>query len=172
MGKITKYIDLAQIKAAWFMKWVLFSMMLLVVYEVIARYVFKAPTIWGLDLRSMIYAITIMVGLSYTLLLRSHVVVDAFTINLSWKTKKYIDIINFVVFYFPPMGVLTYTMYNLTIQSWQVLERTYTPWAPPVYPLKTLLVIAYANAVLQGVNEVVKDVISLQKGSDEWIKDR
>lgn len=171
-SKISKYIDVAQVKSAWLFKWILFSMMALVVYEVTVRYVFKAPTIWGLDLRAMIYAVTIMVGLSYTLLMRSHVVVDAFTINLSWRTKKYIDIFNFVVFYFPPMGVLVYTMWNLMIQSWQLLERTYTPWAPPVYPLKTLLVIAYANAVLQGISEVIKDIISLKKGSDDWIKER
>jgi TRAP-type mannitol/chloroaromatic compound transport system permease small subunit len=72
----------------------------------------------------------------------------------------------------PPMVVLTYTMFNLTVKSWQLFEGSGSPWNPPVYPLKTLLTIAYVNLTLQGVAELFKEIVSYVKGSADWIKER
>lgn len=172
MIKFTKFVDDLQLKIAVPFKWVIVLLAALVNYEVFVRYVLKAPTIWGLDFRAMIYAVLIMVGCSYTLLVRGHVTVDVFTEMMSWKWRKINSALNYLVFFMPTIAVLTYTMFNLTVSSWQVLERTYTPWSPAIYPLKTILTVAYANLLLQGISEMVKNIISIQKGSDDWIKER
>ncbi len=172
MIKYTKIMDAVQTAIAVPMKWGLFAFMSLIVFEVIMRYVLQAPTIWGLDFRQQMYAILIMLGSAYTLMVKGHVIVDAFTMHASYKGQRLINIGMWLVLYFPPMIVLTYTMFNLALQAWRLWEGSGTIWNPPVYPLKTLLVIAYANMVLQGVAELFKDIISYAKGNDDWIKER
>ncbi len=168
----TKLMDTIQAKIAVPMKWALAVFMFLIVFEVFMRYVVQSPTIWGLDFRQQLYAILIMVGCSYTLMVKGHVIVDTFTNMASWRNQKLISASMWLILYLPPMIVLTYTMYNLTVKAWQLLEGSGSPWNPPVYPLKTLLTIAYANLTLQGLAEMVKDIISYVKGSDDWIKER
>lgn len=172
MIKFTKIIDDIQTALAIPMKWVLAALMGLIVFEVIMRYLFKAPTIWGLDFRQQMYAVLIMVGSAYTLMVKGHVIVDFFTMKASFKGQKLLSISMWLLLYLPPMAVLTYTMFNLAVQAWKLLEGSGTIWNPPIYPLKTLLVIAYANLVLQGIDELFKDIISYTKGSEDWIKER
>jgi TRAP-type mannitol/chloroaromatic compound transport system permease small subunit len=103
-------------------------------------------------------------------MLKGHVVVDTFTMMLPFKAKKVTSIICWIIGYTPPMAVLTWTMYNLTAQSWRLLEGSGTIWNPPIYPLKTILTAAYANMVIQGFAEMFKEVICLTKGVEDWKK--
>jgi TRAP-type mannitol/chloroaromatic compound transport system permease small subunit len=170
--KITKYIDQLQEILAIPTKWILAIIMVLILFDVIMRYAFKAPTIWGLDVKSQLYAICIIIGTSYCVLVKGHVTVDAFTMKMSFKAQKILDIFNYIFFYEPTMIVLTWTMWSLTALAWRLLEGSGSPWNPPVYPLKTMLTFGYALIALQGVSEVLKDIISLKKGSEDWIKER
>jgi TRAP-type mannitol/chloroaromatic compound transport system permease small subunit len=172
MIKYTKIMDTIQAKAAIPLKWGLFAFMSLICFEVFMRYVMQAPTIWGLDFRQQIYAVLIMLGSAYTLMVKGHVIVDTFTMQASFRGQKLISMAMWLILYMPPMVVLTYTMYNLTALAWRLLEGSGTIWNPPVYPLKTLLSLAYANMVLQGVAEFFKDFVSYVKGSEDWIKER
>jgi len=172
MSKFSKIVDDVQAWMAIPLKWGLVVFMALICFEVVMRYIFQSPTIWGLDFRQQIYAILIMVGSAYTLMVKGHVIVDAFTMHASFKGQKLIAMSMWLILYLPPMIVLTWTMYNLTVQSWKLFEGSGTIWNPPVYPLKTLLTISYANLVLQGFSELFKDFISYVKGSEDWIKER
>lgn len=172
MIKFTKIMDTIQAKLAVPVKWLLFAFMALVCYEVTMRYVFVAPTIWGLDFRQQIYAVLIMVGCGYTLMVKGHVVVEAFTMLPPFRTRKLVAAAMWLFCYMPPMLVLVYTMFNITVLSWSVWEGTSSIWNPPAYPLKTVLTIAYANMVLQGIAELFKEIISYVKGSEDWIKAR
>lgn len=170
MIKFTRFMDMIQTKIAIPMKWGLVAFMTLICFEVVMRYLLNSPTVWGLDFRQQMYAVLIMLGSAYTLMLKGHVIVDTFLLGMSFKTRLLNNIFCWIVFYTPTMVVLTYTMYNLTAQSWRLLEGSSTIWNPPVYPLKTILTIAYANMVLQGFAEMFKDIISYVKGSEDWKK--
>ena len=50
-----------------------------VLYEVIMRYVFDAPTIWGFKATTFLYRVHFMLGLAYTDVTDGHVEVDIFT---------------------------------------------------------------------------------------------
>jgi TRAP-type mannitol/chloroaromatic compound transport system permease small subunit len=163
-------MDVIQTAIAVPMKWGLFAFMALICYEVVMRYFLHAPTVWGLDFRQQMYAVLIMLGSAYTLMLKGHVVVDTFLLGLSFRNRRLVNIFGWLFLYTPTMVVLTWTMYNLTVQSWQLFEGSGSMWNPPVYPLKTILTISYANMVLQGFAEMFKDVVSIAKGSEDWIK--
>jgi TRAP-type mannitol/chloroaromatic compound transport system permease small subunit len=169
---ITKYIDKFQEILTIPTKWLLAIIMVLILFDVVMRYLFKSPTIWGLDVKSQLYAICIMIGTSYTVLVKGHVTVEAFTMKLSFRWQKIVDIINYILFYEPTMIILTWTMWSLTALAWRLYEGSGSPWNPPVYPLKTILTFSYFDICLQGVSEVLKDIVSLKKGSEDWIKER
>jgi TRAP-type mannitol/chloroaromatic compound transport system permease small subunit len=159
----TKVMDFIQTKIAYVFKWGLVAFMSLIVFEVTMRYLFRAPTIWGLDFRQQIYAALIMLGCSYTLMVKGHVIVDSFTMLASRKNQRLIAIFMWAFIFMPTMLVLTYTMFNLAVLSLRTAEGSGSPWNPPVYPLKTLLTLAYANLTLQGVAEMFKEIISYVK---------
>ena len=51
-------------------------LVLTLVYEVIARYVFNAPTLWSYDTSYFLNSILVMMGAGYTLSRRGHIAVD------------------------------------------------------------------------------------------------
>lgn len=172
MAKLTKWIDGF---TTWVMKWARWGnpiLMILITFEVFMRYVLKMPTIWGGDVQTMLSAIGRMIGIGYGQMVRAHVIMDVFTAKLDFKKTKMLDIINHVFFVLPLIGALVYATLIRTIKSWKYKETIYSGWRPIIYPVVTLLVGCYLLLAIQAISEVIKDAISLQKGSDEWIKDR
>ena len=82
-----------------------------VAYEVFARYLFNAPTIWSYDVTYMLYGALFMLGAAYALHKGAHIRTDFFWENFSPRTKGLIDSISYVVFFFPSfiaLGVISY----------------------------------------------------------------
>ena len=74
-----------------------------VAYEVIARYVFRAPTEWAYDMTYMFYGSIFMLGASYTLLQKGHIRTDLFYNKWSPGKQGKIDAIMYLVLFFPGM---------------------------------------------------------------------
>lgn len=172
MGKLTKYLDKISLGINVGFRWLIGVLMLLIVLEVIMRYVFNAPTVWGFDVQAQLKAFVMTIGLGYTLLKRGHVVVDLLTVKMSLRRKKAVSVFGYVIFIFPVLLATTYSWWVWAGRSWGIMERSWSPWGPPVYPLKTLLVICFVLFLLQAISECIKDTISLKRGSEEWIQDR
>ena len=62
-----------------------------VAYEVIARYVFNAPTIWAFDVTYMLYGTLFMLGAAYALHKGAHIRTDFFWEQFSIRKKGWID---------------------------------------------------------------------------------
>ncbi len=172
MARFTWFLDQISEWTNKIFKWGLALLMLLIVYDVVTRYVFNSPTIWGMDVQVQVFAIGMMIGCNFTLLRRGHVMVDLFTVKWPLKRKMILEAIMYVIFFFPFMGAFVYTFYSFMMRSWAMMEKSTSPWMPPVYPFKTVLFICFILLLIQGISEFIKDIITIQKGSDEWIKDR
>ena len=81
--------------------WLSIPLVAAVAYEVFARYLFNAPTIWSFDLTYMLYGALFMLGAAYALHKGAHIRTDFFWDNFSPRTKGLIDSISYVVFFFP-----------------------------------------------------------------------
>ena len=71
--------------------WLVIPLMLGLVYEVIARYVFSAPTKWAYDLTYNFYGALFMLVAGYTLFRRGHVRTDFVYRTLSDKWQGILD---------------------------------------------------------------------------------
>jgi TRAP-type mannitol/chloroaromatic compound transport system permease small subunit len=86
--------------------WLMVPLIVAVVYEVVARYAFAAPTLWSFDVTYMLYGAIFMLGAAYALRIGAHIRTDFFWERWSLRTRGIIDAIAYAVFFFP--GIATW----------------------------------------------------------------
>ena len=137
------------------------------VYEVGARYVFDAPTVWAYDMTFMLYGSFFMLGSAYTLMKKGHIRTDSFYGEWSPRTQGWVDVACYLVFFFPALAIFTWTGWDFFHKSWDQSERIVTsPWMPIVYPFKFVLPLAGLLLLVQGISELIKSVHAGMTG--EW----
>ncbi len=138
--------------------WVIVPLVLVTVMEVILRRFLHSPTIWSFEVLKQLFALHFMIVAAYALLYRAHVSVDAFTMMLSEKAKAVLDIITYLIFFFPFCLVCIWQGYSFAARSWAMRETSWSVFHPPLYPIKTVIVITFILLTLQGISEVIKRV--------------
>jgi TRAP-type mannitol/chloroaromatic compound transport system permease small subunit len=136
-------------------------------YEVFVRYVLDNPTIWAYDLSYNMYgALFIMAG-AYTLSRNAHVRGDVIYRLWPARTQAAIDLLLYILFFYPGVFALTLAGYRYAGESWLYREvSVYSPSDIPIFPLKTLIPVAGLMLLLQGLAEVFRCIICLRTG--EW----
>jgi len=134
-------------------------------YDVSMRYLFRDPTIWSYDLSYNMYgALFIMAG-AYTLGRDGHVRGDFIYRLLPEKWQAGIDLVLFIIFFFPGVLALTFAGYIYAGESWRYHEvSVFSPADIPIFPLKTLIPAAGATLLLQGLAGVGRCIICLRDG--------
>lgn len=137
-------------------------LILVVVWEVIMRYVFNAPTTWGFETTTFIYGVHFILGFSYTHLHDGHVSIDVFEAKLPHKPRMLLRLLTNLIIFIPSVGLLTVWSVIYAVDSWQNWERASTSWAPPLYPFKTLMAIGFILLLLQGIAKMIADFRALR----------
>ncbi len=140
-------------------------LLFVVMYEVIARKIFHAPTEWGFELTVYIYGAHFMLGMAYTLLHDRHVRIDVIVLQLPEKIQLWLRVITFVIIFIPFVGALTYASIAYAAHSWAINEHSWTAWKPPLYPYKTVMPVALIMLLIQGFACFIRDIHKL-RGKD------
>lgn len=139
------------------------------VYEITARYVFVAPTMWAFDISRMLYGALFMLGAGYALSKGVHIRADFIYRNWSQKTQGIIDATLYVVFYFPGLLVFLWMATDFAYLSWFRGERGMdTAWMPYMGPIKTVLPVGIVLLLIQGISELLKSYYAATRG--RWPK--
>jgi TRAP-type mannitol/chloroaromatic compound transport system permease small subunit len=126
-------------------------------YEVFVRYVLRAPTAWAYDVSYIMYgALFIMAG-AYTVSRDGHVRGDVVYRLWSPRTQATVDLVLYILFYFPAVLALIYSGYVFAHLAWMFGETSvYSPASIPIWQLKALIPIAGVVLALQGISEIVR----------------
>jgi TRAP-type mannitol/chloroaromatic compound transport system permease small subunit len=136
-----------------------------VAYEVIARYLFNAPTIWSYDVTYMLYGTLFMLGAAYALHKGAHIRTDLFWEQFSTRKKGVIDSLSYVLFFFPGLTTLLIISSNEAIYAWRINELSdQTPWRPILWPFKGVVPLACLLLLIQGVSELLKSLYMARTG--------
>lgn len=165
MKKILKVIDSVSMWSGLIARWGSLVLVLVLCYEVIARYVFDNPTIWAHETSMMLGVFTVTIGWSYVHSKRGHVRVDVFYARMSPRGKAMIDIGCFLVFFLPLMVVLIYASGKMAWEAYifdEVLMLSY--WYPPALPIRLVVSIGLCTFLLQGFADFTRDVYVVAKG--------
>ena len=124
--------------------------------EIIARYVFNAPTAWAPEVVPLLCGIYCAMGGAYTMLIRGHVNVDIVYERASPKTQTILNIITF------PVGLLffaalLYGSVRFALAPIEVFETSGTTAQTPVWIAKSILPIGTFFMALQWISNVILD---------------
>ncbi|MGA1862580.1 TRAP transporter small permease subunit [Deferribacter thermophilus] len=162
MRKIVKFIDNLNELIGKITSILAYILLFVVVFEVIRRKVFNNPTMWAFELSYMLYAVMFLMGFGYTLKHKMHIGIDVLYSRLSKKIQGILDLITFFIFFIPFTLVAIKSSWIFMLQSWQGLEHSQSPWAPPIYPFKTFMPIAFILLLLQGISEAIKSYYKIK----------
>jgi TRAP-type mannitol/chloroaromatic compound transport system permease small subunit len=135
----------------------------LVLIEVIRRYFFNSPTVWGNELTQLTFGVYVVLSGGYILRWGGHVNVDIFYGRLSVKGKAVADIITFVLFFLFCGMMLAYGG-SLAWESLSRLEHSQSAWNPPLYPVKLMIPTGAFLLLLQGTAKLIRDIVTLATG--------
>jgi TRAP-type mannitol/chloroaromatic compound transport system permease small subunit len=115
----------------------------------------------------IMYGTMFMMAGAYTLAKAGHVRGDVLYGFFKPRTQATIDLILFILFFIPGVFAMTYAGYFYALESWAIHETSnITAEGPPIYPFKTMLPIAGAFLLVQGIVEIIRCVICIKQG--EW----
>ncbi len=146
--------------------WCILILTLTTSYEVFSRYMFGMPTSWAFDASYILYGTLFMMAGPYALSRNGHVRGDF--LYRAWPPRRqaFMDLVLYILFFFPGMIALAYAGYDFAKMSWVMQEHSAaSPDGPPVYHFKTIIPIVGVLMVLQGIVEVIRCVICLRTGA-------
>ena len=162
------YINFADQFVVWVGRsfaWGIFILTAAVMYEVIMRYFFNAPTLWAFDFTIQMYGAVFMMGGASAMSTKTHVKADMYYNKLSEKGQAILDLVLFICFYAPGVFALTYAGYFYAKKAWIVHE---TSWNSPaqiqVYFSKSLIPIAGLLLLIIGISEIFRCIICIKTG--------
>jgi len=165
MRKVFKIVDTISEGSGSVARWFGLLLILVVVYDVGARYIFNAPTIWGYEIAMALGMSLYCWGYAYTESKHGHVRVDVFYIHMSPRGKAIIDTVGGLFFFLPVIGLVAFAAWNKMMWSWGVMEKSVEGyWYPPWYPLRTMIFLGFALLLMQGLTNLSRNVYHAIKG--------
>jgi TRAP-type mannitol/chloroaromatic compound transport system permease small subunit len=156
-ARVSRAIDAFVRACGMAIAWLILPMVLSLVWEVAARYLFNAPTTWAYDMTFMLYGTFFMLGSAWTLQRAGHIRTDTYYANWTRRTRARVDLACYLVFFFPAMAIFAWLGAEYFWKSFQQNERIVTsPWLPIVWPFKFVIPAAAVLLLLQGVSECLK----------------
>ncbi len=169
MQKLLLTIDKISTWIGQFFSWLIVALTLMISWEVFSRYVLDAPHPWAFDVMSMMYGSLFMMAGAYTLSKNGHVRGDVLYGFFPPRLQAWLDLVLYILFFIPGVVALAWAGYGFAAESWAINEHSnVTANGPPVYPFKTILPIAGAFLLAQGLVEIVRCIVCIKQG--EWPK--
>lgn len=132
--------------------WLMAIVVPVMLYEVVARYFFNAPTVWGMELAVLLFGPYFLLGGPYLLHLKGHVALDVARQRLSPAWQRRLDLVNFpVIVLF--CGILLYFSVPAAYNAFTYRETSFSAWNPPIWPVKAAVPLALALMLLQALVE-------------------
>jgi TRAP-type mannitol/chloroaromatic compound transport system permease small subunit len=165
MQKILLAIDNISTFVGKIFSWLIVSLTFLITYEVFSRYALKAPNPWAFDYMLQMYGTMFMMAGAYTLAKKGHVRGDVLYGFLPVRVQASIDLTLYILFFIPGIVGLCWAGYIYAGESWAIRERSsIIADGPPLYYFKTIIPIAGAFILMQGIAEIVRCVQCLKRG--------
>jgi len=166
MQKLLLFVDKISTWVGQAFSFFIVALTLHVSWEVYSRYVLDAPRAWAFDVMIMMYGTLFMMAGAYTLAKNSHVRGDVIYGYFTPRTQAIMDLTLYIVFFIPGVIALVWAGYTYAAESWAINEHSnITSEGPPVYPFKTVIPVAGAFVLMQGIVEIIRCVICIKRAA-------
>ncbi|MDL2226215.1 TRAP transporter small permease subunit [Deltaproteobacteria bacterium OttesenSCG-928-M10] len=132
-------------------------MVIILLFEVIARYAFNRPTLWGYDMAIFMYGYCGILGGMHALKHKKHIIVDVVFNMFKPRTKSIMNVFTGLLFFFFIIVFVKYT-WDMAMIAWAGSHRTSTAWGGPVAHYRLLLPVGATLLGLQGLANWFRDL--------------
>jgi TRAP-type mannitol/chloroaromatic compound transport system permease small subunit len=165
MEKILRVIDAISEWTGKLGSFLIVGLAVVICYDVSLRYIFNAPTAWGFDITYMVYGVYAMLGMAYCEKLKSHVRMDMIYTLLSDRGKAWVDVICYLLLFFPGLIILTYKCGDHAVWSLLAGERSSgSVWRPLLGPFKLIITFGFVLLIFQGLASFLRALSVALKG--------
>ena len=132
-------------------------LVLAMLYEVAARYVFNQPTLWAFDISYMLNGALFYLAAAYALKSNAHVRIDFLSARLPERIQVWINLYFFVALLLPVMTLLSWVSIQKAWRAWVTGEvEAVSPWAPLMWPFLGAIAIGMVGLTLQILGEALR----------------
>lgn len=133
-------------------------------FEVVARYAFNAPTIWSYDVSYMLNGSLFILGAGWTLANNNHVRIDFLSGRLPVPLQHAGNLVFYVLLFLPALGLATYAAIG---EAWSAAMsgklESVSPWKPKVWPFYSMIALGLSALWLQSAAEAVRHAIGWRR---------
>jgi TRAP-type mannitol/chloroaromatic compound transport system permease small subunit len=155
-----------------FASWFSGLLVILVIYDVLMRYLFKLSSPWIMELEWHLFSILFLLGSAYTFQVDRHVRVDLFYSGMSKKDKARTDLLGSLLFLLPWSIFIMRYSFDYAMSSYQMGEGSPDPGGLPYrYIIKFCIVIGFFLLSLQAVANVLSAIqvlYSSPQNEESW----
>ena len=167
MQKLFLFVDKVSTFVGQTFSWLALALTVMISWEVFSRYFLDNPHSWAFDVMIMMYGTMFMMAGAYTLSKAGHVRGDVLYGFFEPRTQAGIDLVLYIIFFIPGVIALCWAGYIYAGESWAMHEHSsITADGPPLYHFKTVIPLAGAMLLMQGIVEILRCIVCLQVG--EW----
>jgi len=167
LSRLLSIIDTISEKTGRAVSMIAVPMIVALIYEVVARYVFHRPTIWSYDITYMIYGAHFLLGAAYTLRVKGHIRIDLVYMKFPLRGRAFIDVAGYLFIFFPVMVILLISSIDMAKDAYEIKEVSqFTPWQPILWPFKSLMGVGFFLLLLQGIAEFIRSFVLLVRGKE------
>lgn len=136
--------------SAWLSKLALIILAGAMLYEVIARYVFNASTIWAFDISYMATGVAFMLGVAWTAQVDGHVKVDVLSSLMPVRISRIITGVAYTIVLFPTLSMVALYGWKKSLSAFTTNEvEMVSTWAPKMWPFYTCIAFGLTLLALQ-----------------------
>jgi TRAP-type mannitol/chloroaromatic compound transport system permease small subunit len=152
-----KYVDCATAAVGKVAMYALFAALAgILLFAALSRGVFGVSYIWGVEMAQFLMTAYFILGGGYAMMLEGHVRMDLFYSRWTPRKRAVTDLLTsiFLVFYLVVLllGSISGTQYAL-----EYGQKSYSAWAPQLWPIKIVMVIGIVLMLLQTTSMFFKD---------------
>ncbi|MDC0658724.1 TRAP transporter small permease [Leisingera sp. SS27] len=137
-------------------KLTILAMIAAMLYEVAARYVFGAPTLWAFDISYMLNGSIVFLGAAYSLRKEAHVRIDFLSQKFPLRVQQLLNAAVYALLMAPITGALTWVAASKALKAFQTGEvETVSPWAPLMWPFYSVIALGLFAFCLQFLLEAL-----------------
>lgn len=167
LNAIIKGIDFLVEKQGQLTSFLIVPLLFIVLYEVLMRYAFNAPTVWGFEATAFAYGLHYMLGLSFMENAEGHVRVDIVTSRFPKKVQAIIMIAGYLLIFMPVFVLMTWGAIEFAHTATVTNELNSTSWAPRIWPYKIFMALSFLLLVVQGLSTMLKNLQNLSDNPEK-----
>ena len=154
------FIDGLNRRIGRFAMYLLYAIMAIMIVSMLTKAA-HVPALWTLEMAQFTLVAYYMLGAPWALQTDVNVRMDLIYGRLSHRGRALTDVFTVfcLMFY---LGVMLYGAFDSTVYSFEMSERNPTAWRPVLWPIKSIITLAFGLMLLQAVALLIRDVATLR----------